>query len=123
MHGCFVAPASTANGLALRPDRWRDTPQPSEETHMLYMVIETFRGGDPVPVYRRFRDQGRLMPDGIEYRGSWVTDDLRRCFQVMECDDRGLLDEWIANWSDITEFEVIPVITSAEAAARVSPGL
>lgn len=51
---------------------------------MLYMVIETFRGGNPVPVYRRFRDLGRLMPEGIGYRGSWVTDDLRRCFQIME---------------------------------------
>ena len=90
---------------------------------MLYMVVETFRDGDPVPVYRRFRDRGRLMPDGIEYRGSWVTDDLRRCFQVMECDDRRLLDEWISNWNDITAFEVIPVITSADAAARVSPRL
>lgn len=90
---------------------------------MLFMVIETFRGGDPVPVYRRFREQGRLMPDGIEYRGSWVTEDLRRCFQIMECEDRRLLDQWIANWSDITEFEVIPVIASADAAARVSPSL
>ena len=59
---------------------------------MLYMVIETFRDGDPVPVYKRFRDRGRLMPDGIVYRGSWVTEDLRRCYQVMECDDRRLLD-------------------------------
>jgi hypothetical protein len=90
---------------------------------MLFMVIETFRGGDPVPVYRRFRDRGRLMPDGIEYRASWVNDDLRRCFQIMECKDRRLLDEWIANWSDITEFQVIPVITSADAAARVSSNL
>jgi hypothetical protein len=90
---------------------------------MLYMVIETFRGGDPVPVYRRFRDQGRLMPDGIDYRGSWVTDDLQRCFQIMECEDRRLLDEWIANWNDITAFEVIPVVLSAEAAARVAPRL
>jgi Protein of unknown function (DUF3303) len=90
---------------------------------MLFVVIETFRGGDPVPVYRRFRDHGRLMPAGIAYRGSWVTDDLRRCFQVMECDDRRLLDDWIANWSDITEFEVVPVITSADAAARIAPRL
>jgi hypothetical protein len=89
------------------------------ETRMLYLVIETFRGGDPVPVYRRFREQGRLMPDGIVYRGSWVTDDLRRCFQVIESDDHRLLDEWIANWNDITGFEVIPVITSDEAATRV----
>jgi Protein of unknown function (DUF3303) len=66
------------------------------EGPMLYMVIETFRNGDPVPVYRRFRDRGRMMPEGLEYRGSWVTDDLRRCFQVMECPDRRLLDEWIA---------------------------
>jgi hypothetical protein len=90
---------------------------------MLYVVIETFRNGDPLPVYRRFRDRGRLMPDGIHYRGSWVTDDLRRCYQVMECDDRRLLDEWTANWSDITDFEIVPVVTSAAAAAIVAPRL
>ena len=82
---------------------------------MLYMVIESFRDGDPVPVYRRLREQGRLMPDGLEYRGSWVTEDLRRCFQVMECEDRHLLDQWIAHWNDIIEFEVLPIVTSAEA--------
>jgi len=90
---------------------------------MLYMVIEKFRDGDPVPVYRRFRDRGRMMPGGIEYRGSWVTEDLSRCFQIMECEDRRLLDEWMKNWSDITDFEVIPVVTSAEAAAAVAPRL
>jgi len=90
---------------------------------MLYMVIETFRGGDPIPVYRRFRDHGRLMPEGIDYRGSWVTDDLLRCFQIMECRDRRLLDQWMANWDDVTDFEVIPVITSADAAAAVAARL
>lgn len=90
---------------------------------MLYMVIETFRGGDPLPVYRRFRDRGRLMPEGVQYRGSWVTDDLHRCFQLMECQDRERLDQWIANWRDITEFEVIPVVTSAEAVAAVASRL
>jgi hypothetical protein len=90
---------------------------------VLYLIIETFRGGDPVPVYRRFRDQGRLMPDGIEYRGSWVTEDLRSCYQIMECEDRRLLDQWIANWSDLTDFEVIPVVTSEAAAAAVEPRL
>ena len=64
-----------------------------------------------------------MMPDGIEYRGSWVTEDLRRCFQVMECDERRQLDQWIANWSDVTDFEVIPVVTSGEAAAAVAPKL
>ena len=90
---------------------------------MLYLIIETFKDGNPVPVYRRFKDRGRLMPDGLEYRGSWVTDDLQRCFQVMECQDRALLDQWIANWSDVMEFEVIPVVTSAEAVAAVAPKL
>jgi Protein of unknown function (DUF3303) len=90
---------------------------------MLYLVIETFRDGNPVPVYQRFRDRGRLMPEGIEYRGSWVTEDLRRCYQIMECDDRALLDTWIGNWSDIVEFEVIPVVTSAEAASAIAPRL
>ena len=90
---------------------------------MLFLVIETYCDGDPVPVYRRFWDRGRLMPEGIEYRGSWVTEDLRRCFQIMECEDRGLLDQWMANWNDVTDFEVIPVVTSAQAAAAVAPRL
>ena len=87
---------------------------------MLFMIIETFSGGNPVPVYQRFRDRGRMMPDGVEYLGSWVTADMRRCFQIMKCEDRRLLDVWMANWNDIVEFEVIPVVTSAQAAAAVA---
>lgn len=92
-------------------------------SEMQFVIIEKFRGGDPVPVYRRFRDRGRLAPDGLRYVASWVTEDLTRCYQVMECDDRTLLDEWIANWKDIVDFEVIPAMTSAEAAAAVAPRL
>ena len=84
---------------------------------MLYMIVETFRNGDASPVYQRFRERGRLAPDGLGYVSSWVTADRRRCFQVMECGDRALIDEWIAAWSDLVEFEVVPVVTSAEAAA------
>jgi hypothetical protein len=83
------------------------------------MVIENFRGGDPGPVYRRFREQGRLAPDGLEYVSSWVTDDFKRCYQVMQCDDRSLLDEWMSHWSDIVDFDVLPVVTSAEASAAI----
>jgi hypothetical protein len=83
------------------------------------MVIEHFRNGNPRPVYARFRERGRLAPEGLLYVDSWVTDDLARCYQVMECDDRALLDEWIAAWSDLVEFEVLSVVTSAEASARV----
>jgi len=90
---------------------------------MLYMIVENFRGGDAVPVYRRFRDRGRLAPDGLHYHGSWVTDDFRRCFQVMECDDRVLLEQWMANWRDLVDFQVIPVQTSADAAAAIAPRL
>ena len=90
---------------------------------MQFVIIETFRGGDPVPVYRRFRDRGRLAADGLRYVASWVTEDLTRCYQVMECEDQRLLDEWITNWQDIVDFEVIPAMTSAEAAAAVAPRL
>jgi len=90
---------------------------------MQFVIVERFRGGDPVPVYRRFRDRGRLAPDGLRYVNSWVSEDLTCCYQVMECDDRALLDQWLANWSDIVDFEVIPAISSAEAAARVAPRL
>lgn len=86
---------------------------------MLFMIIERFRNGDPTPVYRRFRERGRLAPLGVNYVNSWVTEDLGMCYQVMECEDRALLDEWLANWTDLVDFEVIPVITSAEASARV----
>lgn len=89
----------------------------------LYMVVERFRGGDPVPVYRRFRDHGRLAPEGLSYISSWVDQRLGRCFQLMETDNPQLLHEWIAQWDDIVEFEVIPVITSAEAASRVASRL
>jgi hypothetical protein len=87
------------------------------------MIVEHFKGQDPVPVYRRFRDRGRLMPKGLEYVSSWVDEKLGRCFQLMETDDRSLLNQWIANWSDLAEFEVYPVITSKEAAERVAPFL
>ena len=90
---------------------------------MLYMIVEHFRGGDAVPVYRRFRDRGRMAPDGLRYVASWVTEDYRRCFQVMECDDPALLEQWMRNWRDLTEFEVIPVNTSADAAAAIAPRL
>ncbi len=88
---------------------------------MLFMVIERFRNGDPVPVYRRFRERGRLAPDGLKYIASWIDSSMERCYQVMETDDRALLDQWMANWSDLVEFEVHPVMTSADAADRMAP--
>jgi hypothetical protein len=88
---------------------------------MRYMIVEHFRNGDARPVYDRFRRSGRLAPDGLHYVGSWVSADLTRCYQVMECDDRRLLDEWIAAWMDLVDFEVHEVITSSEAASRVPP--
>ena len=90
---------------------------------MLYMIVEHFRGGDPLPVYRRFRDQGRLAPDGLRYVASWVTDDFRRCFQLMECRDPNLLDQWMSHWKDLVEFEVVSVMTSADAVAAIEPRL
>ena len=84
------------------------------------MVVEHFAGGDPRPVYARFRKRGRMAPDGLECRGSWVTTDLARCYQLMETDDRALLDEWAAAWADLAELEIIVVITSPEAVVAVA---
>ena len=88
---------------------------------MHYLIIEHFR--DPVPVYRRFRDQGRMNAPGLTYVSSWITEDLRRCYQIMETPDRRLLDEWIAKWSDLVDFEVMPVLASAEVQAALAPRL
>ena len=90
---------------------------------MLFMIIERFKNRDPVPVYRRFRDRGRLAPEGVGYVSSWVDARMERCYQVMEAADRGLIDQWVANWSDIVDFEIVPVITSKEAAEKVAPHL
>lgn len=87
------------------------------------MIIEDFHDGDAAPVYRRLRDSGRQTPEGLVHVGSWVTPDLRRCYQVMECDDRALLGAWMSRWADLVRFEVVPVITSAEAAAAIAPRL
>lgn len=87
---------------------------------MLYMIIETFRNGDARPVYRRFREEGRLAPDGLEYVTSWVTADHQRCFQVMRCEDLALLEEWMSRWSDLVDFEVVPVVSSEDAAAAIN---
>jgi len=89
---------------------------------MLYLVVEHFNG-DPVSVYRRFRDQGRMAPDGLRYLQSWVTADFERCFQIMECDDPAILSQWMDRWRDLVTFEVLPVMTSADAVARIAPQL
>jgi hypothetical protein len=89
----------------------------------LYMVVEHFKDQDPLPVYRRFRDKGRMAPDGLVYVSSWVDDQFQHCYQLMEARDRALLDEWMSNWMDLVDFEVYPVITSQEAAERIAPRL
>jgi hypothetical protein len=85
------------------------------------MVVEEFVAGAR-PVYERVAAEGRRLPAGLEYVDSWVDDRLERCFQLMETDDPGLLEEWTAQWADLAKFDVIPVIGSAEAAARVLGG-
>jgi uncharacterized protein DUF3303 len=85
---------------------------------VLYMVIETFKQG-PDPVYERVAARGRMLPAGLEYVDSWVEQpELGRCWQLMRTEDPGLFDEWIAAWDDLADFEVVPVVGSAEAAAR-----
>jgi Domain of unknown function (DUF3303) len=90
---------------------------------MLYMIVEHFKNKDAVAVYRRFCDRGRLAPEGLTYVSSWVDEKMERCFQIMETEDRTLLERWMGNWSDIVEFEVYPVITSKEAVEKISPWL
>jgi hypothetical protein len=87
---------------------------------MLVMVIERFRNRDAKPIYARFRERGRMLPEGVTYISSWVEPNFDRCFQLMECSDPQLLETWAANWNDLADFESIPVITSQEASARAN---
>src|SRR6516165_6794086 len=88
---------------------------------MLFMVIERFRNQNAKAVYNRFREKGRLTPNGVAFIDSWVTADLSRCFQVMECDDITLLQRWAAEWSDLIEFEIVPVVRGKDTGVALSP--
>jgi hypothetical protein len=90
---------------------------------MLFMVIEHFKNRDPKPIYRRLRDAGRQMPDGLRYVDSWIEPNFHRCFQVMEADNPVLLQQWILHWCDLMEFEIVPVVPSKETRALVEGAL
>ena len=90
---------------------------------MLYMIIERFRNRDAKAVYRRFREKGRMAPDGLSYVESWVETNFDRCFQLMECGDVRLLEKWADQWRDLVEFEFVPVRGSKEAVEIILPEL
>ncbi len=90
---------------------------------MLFMVIEHFKKRDAKAVYRRFRDEGRLMPEGLAYVDSWVDRDFTRCFQLVACEDPELLQIWARAWADLIDFEVHPVQPSKDAYEAVEPQL
>jgi len=89
-------------------------PVRRQESGMLFMVVERFKDRDPGPVYERLKKAGRAMPPGLRYVDSWIEANFDRCFQLMECDDAGLLMQWILQWRDLVEFEVVPVSPSKD---------
>jgi hypothetical protein len=84
---------------------------------MLFMVIERFK--DAKAVYRRLREKGRMLPEGLKYVESWVEAGYSRCFQLMECDDPNLFQEWVIQWQDLVDFEIVAVIESKQAAKAI----
>ena len=88
---------------------------------MLFMVIEQFRNHNGKAVYRKLRDGGRGLPDGLKFVSSYVTADLSRCFQLMETDDITLFQRWIADWQDVVEFEVVPVVEGKTTREALTP--
>ena len=90
---------------------------------MLFMVIEKFKNRDALAVYRRFREHGRTMPDGLKYVGSWIEVNFDRCFQLMECDDPRKFQQWVIQWYDLIDFEIVPVVSSKDTMETISPSL
>jgi hypothetical protein len=91
---------------------------------VLFMIIERFEDRDPLPVYKRVRDGGVTFPDGLTYLNSWIEPNFDRCFQLMECDDLRLLQQWILNCRDFgMSFEIVPVVPSKETRDVVAPFL
>jgi len=118
-------PSAARMGLAPYPDPAHNAPEIKTEARMLFMVIERFKDRDPIPVYRRVRDPGIKFPEGLKYLGSWIEPNFDRCFQLMECDDARLLQQWILSNARDTgmTFEIVPVVTSAETREVVAPYL
>ena len=81
---------------------------------MLFMVVEHFERGKAKEIYRRLQERGRMMPEGLKYINSWISADFNRCWQLMECDDPRLFQEWVLQWEDLFELEIIPVVSSEE---------
>jgi hypothetical protein len=91
---------------------------------MLFMIIERFRDNDMVPIYKRVREDGRMIPEGLSYVDSWIEPNFSRCFQLMECVDLRLVQEWILNWRGYgIDFEIVPVVPSSVAREVVTPHL
>ena len=88
---------------------------------MLFMVIERFKNRDALAVYRRLREKGRMMPEGLTYVGSWTEANFDRCFQLMECEDPRLFQQWVVQWQDLCEFEIVPVVPSKETLETITP--
>jgi hypothetical protein len=89
---------------------------------MLFMVIERFKDNDMLPVYRRLRDKGRVMPAGLRYVDSWIEPSFARCFQLMECDDLRLLQTWLLQWNGLgMTVEIVPVVPSKDTREVVAP--
>jgi hypothetical protein len=90
---------------------------------MLFMVVERYKNRDAIAVYRRARDQGRMLPEGLKYVGSWIEANFDRCFQLMECDDARKFQEWVIQWQGLVEFEIIPVVPSQDVSEMIAPYL
>ena len=88
---------------------------------MLFMVLERFKNRDAKAIYRRLNEKGRMVPEGLNYVGSWIEANFDRCFQLMECDDPRLFQQWVMQWHDLIEFEIIPVVPSAETRDAIAP--
>ena len=79
---------------------------------MLFMIVERFKNRDAKPIYQRFAEKDRMMPEGLIYHASWIEGNFDRCFQLMECVDLSLLQEWFLEWQDLVDFEIVPVVES-----------
>ena len=88
---------------------------------MLFMVLERFKNRDAKAIYRRLAEKGRQMPEGLRYIDSWIEANFDRCFQLMECDDPRLFQQWVVQWQDLIEFEIIPVVPSKDTKEAIAP--
>lgn len=62
----------------------------------------------------RFKETGAPPPPGVDMLGRWHNAAGNGGFFLVETDDPVALARWLQEWTDVIDFEVVPVVTDEQ---------